>query len=114
MVLPDVQSVQQVLGQVSALTWALTVDPNLFVAGSEVVSAAKEAFALADRDEVTLLQRLVRGDWSTAIRAETQSRHSLKAGIPCCRGCLGMLVSCVAARHPAGSAKTMPKHEMRC
>lgn len=53
-----VQSVPTVMGQVSALTWALTVDPALFVAGPEVVSVAKEAYALADKDEQILLQRL--------------------------------------------------------
>lgn len=46
------------MGQVSALTWALTVDPALFSAGPEVVSVAKEAYALADKDEQILLQRL--------------------------------------------------------
>lgn len=46
------------MGQVSALTWALTVDPALFAAGPEVVHVAKEAYALADKDEQILLQRL--------------------------------------------------------
>jgi hypothetical protein len=90
-----VQSVQQVLGQVSALTWALTVDPNLFVAGSEVVSAAKEAFALADRDEVTLLQRLVRGDWPAAITADLHSRHCVTLGSLLAVGCLDVLMLCM-------------------
>jgi hypothetical protein len=46
------------MGQVSALTWVLTVDPTLLSGGPEVVSVAKEAFALADKEEALLLQRL--------------------------------------------------------
>jgi hypothetical protein len=46
------------MGQVSALTWVLTVDPTLLPGGPEVVSVAKEAFALADKEEALLLQRL--------------------------------------------------------
>lgn len=52
------QSVQTVLGQVSALTWVLSVDPSMLPGGPEVVSVAKEAFALADKEEALLLQRL--------------------------------------------------------
>jgi hypothetical protein len=52
------QSVQTVMGQVSALTWVLTVDPTLLPGGPEVMSVAKEAFALADKEETLLLQRL--------------------------------------------------------
>jgi hypothetical protein len=46
------------MGQVSALTWVLTVDPTLLPGGPEVLSVAKEAFALADKEESLLLQRL--------------------------------------------------------
>jgi hypothetical protein len=48
------------MGQVTALAWALCVDPGLFTAGPELLAAAKEAFTLADREEAVLLQRLVR------------------------------------------------------
>ncbi|WIA37453.1 hypothetical protein OEZ86_014371 [Tetradesmus obliquus] len=53
-----VRSVQTVMGQVSALTWVLSVDPSLLPGGPEVLSVAKEAFALADKEEALLLQRL--------------------------------------------------------
>jgi hypothetical protein len=54
------QSVQHVMGQVTALAWALKLDPNLFTAGPEVLHAAKDAFTLAEREETLLLHKLVR------------------------------------------------------
>lgn len=53
------QSVQHVMGQVTALAWALKLDPNLFTAGPEVLNAAKDAFTLAEREETLLLHKLV-------------------------------------------------------
>jgi hypothetical protein len=53
------QSVQHVMGQVTALAWALKLDPNLFTAGPEVLHAAKDAFTLAEREETLLLHKLV-------------------------------------------------------
>jgi hypothetical protein len=48
------------MGQVTALAWALKLDPNLFTAGPEVLNAAKDAFTLAEREETLLLHKLVR------------------------------------------------------
>lgn len=81
------QSVQQVMGQVAALTWALSVDPALFAAGPEVLSAAKEAFALADRDEMVLLQRLV------SLRAAGATPRARRT----CLLLRGLVVVCVPA-----------------
>eukprot|EP00879_Flechtneria_rotunda_P005042 GHRR01005319.1.p1 GENE.GHRR01005319.1~~GHRR01005319.1.p1 ORF type:complete len:3477 (+),score=1416.33 GHRR01005319.1:1112-11542(+) len=53
-----VRSVQQLMGQVYALTWALNTCPSLSTAGADALAVAKEALTLADRDEMTLLQRL--------------------------------------------------------
>jgi hypothetical protein len=53
------QSVQHVMGQVTSLAWALKLDPNLFVAGPEVLHAAKDAWTLAEREETLLLHKLV-------------------------------------------------------
>ena len=47
-----------VIGQVSAFTWCLSTDKQLFKMGPDIVQFARDASVLADRDEEQLYNRL--------------------------------------------------------